>query len=59
LSLIPHATLYEREFDHFGRGPEHDAVIKRLGDIFEVYDRSPIPPPHADWVASRIRSIPR
>jgi hypothetical protein len=58
LSLIPHAVLHEREFDHFGRGLEHDAVIEHLSDIFEQHDSSPIPAPHIDELA-RIRRIPR
>jgi len=58
LSLIPHARLHEREFDHFGRGLEHDAVIEHLSDIFEEHDRSAIPSPHLDEIA-RLRRIPR
>ena len=43
LSLVPHASLYERAFDHFGRGPEHDRVIDHVGDIFEQSDAPRIP----------------
>ncbi len=43
LSLVPHAALHERRFDHFGRGPEHDRVIDHLSDIFERYDEPGIP----------------
>jgi hypothetical protein len=39
LSLIPHAELHEMEFDHYGRGPDHRAVIERLGDLFEKSER--------------------
>jgi hypothetical protein len=46
LSLIPHATLHEHEFDHFGRGVEHDAVIDQLSDIFEQYDSAAVPSHH-------------
>jgi hypothetical protein len=35
LSLIPHAELHEMDIDHYGRGPDHRAVIERLGDLFE------------------------
>ncbi|MGA2798819.1 MAG: hypothetical protein ABSE63_14660 [Thermoguttaceae bacterium] len=45
-SIVPHAEIHEREFDHFGRGIEHDMVIEDLCDIFERYDASPVPPPH-------------
>ncbi|MHB1033310.1 MAG: alpha/beta hydrolase family protein [Pirellulales bacterium] len=52
LSLIPHAVLHEHEFDHFGRGVEHDAVIEQLADIFEEYDTSSaVPRPHLNPTA--------
>lgn len=35
LSLIPHASLYEGEFDHYGHGPDHDRVIDKIADLFE------------------------
>jgi hypothetical protein len=35
LSLIPHAQIHECEIDHYGRGPDHDPVIEKLGDLFE------------------------
>jgi hypothetical protein len=58
LSLIPHAELHEREFDHFGRGVDHDDVIEHLSDIFERHDGTAVPPPHIDEM-TRIRRIPR
>jgi hypothetical protein len=45
-SKIPHAEFFDREFDHFGRGVEHDMVIDHLSDIFERYDSAPSPAPH-------------
>ena len=35
LEVIPHAKIYEREIDHYGRGPGHDFTIKTVADIFE------------------------
>jgi hypothetical protein len=58
LSLIPHATLHEHEFDHFGRGVEHDPVIDHLSDIFERYDAAAVPPHHLEKTRY-FRSIPR
>jgi hypothetical protein len=58
LSLISHATLHEHEFDHFGRGVEHDAVIDQLSDIFEQYDTATVPRHHLDTIRD-FRSIPR
>jgi hypothetical protein len=37
-SIVPHAELFDRDFDHFGRGVEHEMVIEHLSDIFERYD---------------------
>lgn len=51
-SLIPHAVLWERELDHFGRGPDHDPVIETLSDIFERYDRHRVPPHHLPATAA-------
>lgn len=51
LSLVPHATLHEGEFDHFGRGPDHDDVIDHLSDLFEQFDRSPIASHHFRAIA--------
>jgi hypothetical protein len=45
-SMIPHAEFFDRDFDHFGRGVEHDMVIDHVSDIFERYDSAPVPPPH-------------
>jgi len=39
LSLIPHAEFREMEFDHYGRGPDHEPVLQRLGDLFEECER--------------------
>jgi hypothetical protein len=39
LSLIPHAEIREMEFDHFGRGPDHEAVLEQLADFFEESER--------------------
>jgi hypothetical protein len=58
LSIVPHATLHEHEFDHFGRGADHDAVIEQLGDLFEQYDTSTVPPHHLHRIL-RFRSVPR
>jgi hypothetical protein len=58
LSLIPHATLHQREFDHYGRGVEHDAVIDHISDIFEANDKTTIPRPHIEELA-RLRRVPR
>jgi len=46
LSLIPHAELHEMEFDHFGRGPDHEPVLQRLGDLFEECEKRAVP---LDW----------
>ncbi len=35
LSLIAHAEFRELEFDHYGRGPDHEAALEGLGDLFE------------------------
>ncbi len=43
-TIIPHAEVHEREFDHFGRGAEHDQVIDHLCDVFERYDSAARPP---------------
>ena len=51
LSLIPHAVLHEHEFDHFGRGVEHDAVIDEISDIFQRYDSSPMPPHYLNRIS--------
>jgi hypothetical protein len=56
LSLIPHATLYEGEFDHFGRGIEHDAVIDHLSDLFARFDRATVPAHHLHKIA-QLRSV--
>jgi hypothetical protein len=56
LSLVPHATLYEGGFDHFGRGVDHDAVIDHLSDLFERSDRSGVPPRHLHRIA-QLRSV--
>jgi hypothetical protein len=60
-SLIPHAHVHGADIDHFGFGPEHDALVQRVGDLFEQHDKrsalacstgaenqapSPVPPPH-------------
>ncbi len=51
LSLIPHAQLYEAEIDHFGRGPDHDPVIDKLGDLFEECEARAVPLDLADEIA--------
>ncbi len=43
LSLIPHAQLYEMDFDHFGRGADHDRTLDGLGDLFEESERRKSP----------------
>lgn len=48
LSLIPHAEVYDFDMDHYGRGPEHNQMIKCAGDSFKRYDTSPVPPHHID-----------
>ena len=40
-SLIPHAQVQGADIDHFGFGPEHDALVQRVGDLFAKYDGSP------------------
>jgi hypothetical protein len=35
LSLMPHAAFREWEVDHFGQGPEREALIEDLGDFAE------------------------
>lgn len=50
LSIVPHATVHEFEMDHYGRGPDHDSVIKCAGDAFERADTSPVPPRHVDKI---------
>ncbi len=52
-TIIPHAELHEREFDHFGRGREHDLVIDQLGDIFERYDAMPTSQYEKDFIYYR------
>lgn len=46
LSLIPHAEVREMEFDHYGRGPDHELVLERLGDLFEECEQRTVP---LDW----------
>ena len=38
LSLVPHAVIDGYDIDHYGRGPEHEVLMSRLGDIWEQYD---------------------
>jgi hypothetical protein len=56
LSLVPHATLHEGEFDHFGRGIEHDAVIEHLSDLFAQFDGALVPAQHLRKIPQR-RSV--
>ena len=56
LSLIPQAVVHVRDFDHFGRGAEHDAVIEHLADIFERHDGAPVPPHHLHAVGQAERA---
>jgi hypothetical protein len=44
VSLIPHAELCGLQLDHFGRGPDHDPVIQRLGDFFEESEAQAVSP---------------
>jgi hypothetical protein len=55
-SMIPQAELYDRDFDHFGRGIEHEMVIEHVSDIFERYDSTPVPPPHFQKEAATLGS---
>ena len=43
LAMIPHAVLHEREIDHYGQGPDHDAVIEQLSDLFEESESRAVP----------------
>ena len=42
-SVIPHAEVEEYEIDHFGRGPERQCVIDRVGDFFEECEVRAVP----------------
>lgn len=57
-SVVPHAFFYEFDMDHYGRGPGHDPVIECVGNAFERYDTSVVPPHHVEKV-SRNRVLPR
>jgi hypothetical protein len=57
-SIVPHAMLHEFDMDHFGRGPGHDPVIQCVGDAFERYDTSPVPPHHVDAL-TRYQTVTR
>jgi len=48
LSVVPHASVLEFEMDHYGRGPDRDTVVQCVGDAFERFDTSPVPPRHVD-----------
>ncbi len=58
LSVVPHATIHESDVDHYGRGPDHDPVIKCIGDAFERSDTSPVPPRHV-YKAPHYQNAPR
>jgi hypothetical protein len=40
-SLIPHAQVCGADIDHFGFGPEHEALVQKVGDLFEQHDGHP------------------
>jgi hypothetical protein len=37
-SVIPHAKLAAYDIDHFGRGPDRDVVVERVGDVWDQHD---------------------
>lgn len=56
---VPHAVYHEHEFDHFGRGVEHDVVMDLIADLFDRYDSTPIPPHHMDRVIKLRGALPQ
>jgi hypothetical protein len=40
-SIVPHANIRAVDIDHFGRGPDHDAMGHEMNHFFEQHDHSP------------------
>jgi hypothetical protein len=40
-SIVSNAEIRECEFDHFGRGPDHDTTLNAIGELFEKSECSP------------------
>lgn len=56
LALIPHAEIFDFEFDHYGRGPDHDRVIDKLADLFEECESRAVPL-HAENTVTEVQDI--
>jgi hypothetical protein len=51
-SIAPHARIHSVDADHYGRGPDHEAIIHELHGFLEKHDRGPglskeVPSTHA------------
>lgn len=59
LGLVPHASIFEGEFDHFGRGTDHGDVIDHIAELYDRHDAHVVPPPHFNQVVESLRRRPR